>query len=208
MSLTFGWRLTLLLALFLVPASASTLITFDIPGTFQPNIAPDRYRSSGVLINTTSSAGLCIGDILGESGFSRRLFTCNFEPSSLIFNFVDPVTLAPKPSSVFELSASFVLFQGIGTEWTLSLFDVNHNLLETSSGIPSTTSGGAGVHDETFHIFRPNSDIASAEFLTASGPSTRTSVDDLRFLQVPEIPTTLPIGMGLLLVAAIRRAAA
>jgi hypothetical protein len=206
--MSFGWRLALLLALVLAPASASTLITFDIPGTFQPNIAPDRYRSSGVLIDTTSSAGLCIGDILGESGFSRRLFTCNFEPSSLIFHFVDPVTLAPKPSSLFELSASFVLFQGTGTEWTLSLFDVDHNLLETSSGIPSTTSGGAGVHDETFHIFRPSADIASAEFLTASGPTTRTSVDDLRFLQVPEAPTTLSIVTGMLLVAAMRRAAA
>lgn len=189
-----------------LPAHASTLIGFDdILGNAMIPLAGDRYRSEGVILGTTSSNGLCTEDFPGSPGFSLHMFTCGFVPSTLTFDFVDPTTLAPLPSNLFGLKIAIDLVPGPGTPWALSLFDVNNNLLEFQSEAPDNPV--FDLYTKTILISRPQFDIARAEFVTSTGTGVLTGVDDLRFNQVPEPSTFVVIGLGLILLAWVRRLA-
>jgi len=195
-------RLLLPLLLTVVPAGATTIDFFN-QGAFPTQIAPDRYLSSGVLLDTPSSDGLCIGDRFGGVFPSaRQLFPCNDQSEVIRFTFVNPVTQLPSPSNFFGLTLMFGVLVNDGDPWELSIFDVNHDLLVSITDVPHTDDGGAGSDLEQILVSWPKFEFASAEFLTSGSPNL-TGVDHLQFSQVPE--PNLMWGTGLLLAAGILR---
>jgi hypothetical protein len=170
-----------------VLASVSSLhantVRFTIPGTYVPNVAQDRYSDSGVLMKTSAASGLCIGDLMTETGFARQLFSCNFVPSVLTFSFVDGNGNSKRqkvaPTDTVILVVSFVCFRSVGSPWKVTAFDRDHRPLEVREGL-STPVSVAFPRTQVIQFFRSKADIASVEF-EAPGGETRTSIQMIHF---------------------------
>ena len=165
-----------------LPVPATTL-TFFVQNTYLPNVSPDRWHDSGLIVAsstaTATASGLCIGDIpLPPPQFqARQLFICDFRQGTLTFSFVD-ATRKSKPGFVdtFIMTVTFRSNTGQSANWKVSAYDLNHNLLQTQTG--STAVQSYYPRGETIMLFQPN--MASVEF-EAPGGTTNTSVQLVHF---------------------------